>query len=66
MKKPIERLLIVVAAITLVLPFDLIPDTFPIIGWLDDLTAVIFLIKELVGFFQKRKLVVTPPSAVRK
>jgi uncharacterized membrane protein YkvA (DUF1232 family) len=66
MTKSIERLLIVVAAITLVLPFDFIPDTFPVIGWLDDLTAIIFLIKEFVSFIRKRKSVITPIPPIRK
>jgi uncharacterized membrane protein YkvA (DUF1232 family) len=31
------KLLVVAAAIYVVVPFDLIPDTIPVIGWLDDL-----------------------------
>jgi uncharacterized membrane protein YkvA (DUF1232 family) len=61
-----KRFFLVAAIITLILPFDLIPDAIPVIGWLDDLASIIFVLKEVLEFFQKRRLVVNSSSSVRK
>ena len=38
-----------------VLPFDLLPDFIPIIGWIDDLVAVFGLIVTSIGIVQTAK-----------
>ena len=42
---PGAKLLVFVAAVYLVFPFDVVPDLAPVVGWLDDIgvTAVAFL-----------------------
>jgi uncharacterized membrane protein YkvA (DUF1232 family) len=47
---PVATLVSIVAALIYVLsPIDLIPDTIPIIGWLDDVAVVKFLLTFGVG-----------------
>ena len=44
----------ILGLIYIVSPLDLIPDVIPILGWLDDLGALGFVIKMLVMAFYKR------------
>lgn len=45
-QSPWRLVLIALGIITLFVPIDFVPDVLPLIGWLDDLTAVIFLVVE--------------------
>lgn len=46
---PVLRIIfLIVALLTIVLPFDLVPDLAPVIGWLDDLAAFVYLVFELI------------------
>ena len=53
--KGLELVGVIAAAITLVLPVDLIPDFMPVIGWLDDLLAIGYLVVELLKFIRNRR-----------
>ena len=54
-----NKVLFVIAAVTLFLPIDLVPDTIPVIGWLDDLASIIFIVKEVLGYIRQRQLAST-------
>ena len=51
-----KRFLLILAVLTLILPFDLLPDTIPVIGWLDDIASVLLILQELVGYVRQRQL----------
>lgn len=43
----------VLALIYLVFPFDIIPDILPVLGWLDDVGMLVFLITLAMKFVPK-------------
>ncbi len=49
-----RNLLMVVAVLTLLLPIDALPDLAPVIGWLDDLVAGLYLVSELITRLRRR------------
>ncbi len=55
--RKLHPVFLVAAALTLLLPIDLIPDTIPLVGWLDDLAAVVVLIQELLRVIRNRRSV---------
>lgn len=53
----------------MLLPIDCIPDVFPVLGWLDDVVAVITLVNLAFGRIpahlkQPQPVPVTPPPAI--
>jgi len=45
---PVRSLLVLVAGLLyFVWPFDLVPDAIPIVGWLDDVTLLAFVIRSI-------------------
>lgn len=47
---PLSRKLIpILAALYVAWPLDIIPDVVPIVGWLDDLVAIVIGVKALLA-----------------
>lgn len=46
---------IVIAALYLIVPTDLLPDTMPLIGWIDDIIAILLVIANAVRVTNKLK-----------
>lgn len=46
---------IVIAALYLIVPTDLLPDTMPLIGWIDDFIAILLVISNVVRVTNKLK-----------
>lgn len=44
----IARSLLLLFALYLISPFDLLPDAFPVLGWLDDLGLIAFALPALL------------------
>lgn len=53
-KKP-NWILMVLALIYIISPFDIIPDAIPIFGWLDDGGALIYLIYSFISLYGNSK-----------
>ena len=46
---------IVIAALYLIVPTDLLPDAMPLIGWIDDIIAILLVIANAVRVTNKLK-----------
>lgn len=46
---------IVVGILYLIVPTDLLPDTMPLIGWIDDIIAILLVIANAVRVTNKLK-----------
>ncbi len=44
-----------VAALTILLPTDLVPDVVPVLGWLDDILAVLLLVYQITDAIRERR-----------
>lgn len=44
-----------VAALTILLPTDLVPDVVPVLGWLDDIFAVLLLVYQIADAIRERR-----------
>lgn len=52
--------LLIAAALTLLLPTDLVPDFVPVLGWLDDLLGALVLVYQLIDAIRERRTKVLP------
>jgi len=63
---PLDSLLVIVGAVIyLVSPFDLIPDSIPVLGLVDDASVLTFVARSnltLISNFRKWETSLTPPS----
>lgn len=47
---------IILALVYILSPYDLLPDIFPIGGWLDDGVILFFVVQYLIKFFRRRSV----------
>lgn len=46
---------LVVAIVTLLLPFDIVPDLVPLAGFLDDIIAFLYLVSQVIRQFNREE-----------
>ena len=50
-----QRLLLILAIIYVLSPVDIVPDTFPVIGWLDDAGIILAEIAQYLLYAKNKK-----------
>lgn len=53
--KLLKILFSIAAIVTILLPTDLLPDIIPFVGWLDDVLAAGFLLRELLDLIRSKR-----------
>ena len=55
MKKSICTLLLVISILYIILPADVFPDYIPVLGWFDDMGAVVVAVLSYLGLQRARE-----------
>ena len=51
----LPKVLVVGAILYVLMPFDIIPDMAPVVGWLDDIVFLVGALSLLLGYAPKQK-----------